>query len=172
MEGSCKSTLLDLRGLVTGLDNMLVGALLAAEYNLKSDRGELRKKLRGNNKDYKDKRGWFTWEEEIQDRIGQSTRINDVEGVEEQQRKTNHHKILRKEEKKSIKKRFNANQHLDRSGMWEWVKERMCRHSTTSLSQSNPKEDPLVLWLTDCPNCSAFSGLTLEIGHTHYSFML
>ncbi|KHN22168.1 Serine carboxypeptidase-like 15, partial [Glycine soja] len=31
-------------------------------------------------------------------------------------------------------------------------------------SENNPKENPLMLWLTSGPGCSAFSGLVIEIG--------
>ncbi|KAK2391577.1 serine carboxypeptidase [Trifolium repens] len=31
-------------------------------------------------------------------------------------------------------------------------------------SENNPKEDPLLLWLTGGPGCSAFSGIFSEIG--------
>ncbi|KAL7207968.1 hypothetical protein ACSBR1_029842 [Camellia fascicularis] len=35
-------------------------------------------------------------------------------------------------------------------------------------SESNPKEDPLVLWLTGGPGCSAFSGFVYEIGPLNF----
>ncbi|XP_058069724.1 serine carboxypeptidase-like 1 [Magnolia sinica] len=35
-------------------------------------------------------------------------------------------------------------------------------------SENNPKEDPLVVWITGGPGCSAWSGLTFEIGPLYY----
>ncbi|KAM7514431.1 hypothetical protein LguiA_004014 [Lonicera macranthoides] len=35
-------------------------------------------------------------------------------------------------------------------------------------SEGNPKQDPLILWLTGGPGCSAFSGLVYEIGPLNY----
>ncbi|KAH9689989.1 serine carboxypeptidase-like 18 [Citrus sinensis] len=36
-------------------------------------------------------------------------------------------------------------------------------------SDKNPKEDPLLLWLTGGPGCSAFSGLAYEIGPVNFN---
>ncbi|KAL5988272.1 hypothetical protein ACLOJK_036035 [Asimina triloba] len=39
-------------------------------------------------------------------------------------------------------------------------------------SEGNPKEDPLVLWLTGGPGCSAWSGLVYEIGPLYFEYAL
>ncbi|XP_077217472.1 serine carboxypeptidase-like 17 isoform X2 [Tasmannia lanceolata] len=38
-------------------------------------------------------------------------------------------------------------------------------------SERNPKEDPLILWLTGGPGCSAFSAVVYEIGPLHFKMV-
>ena len=37
-------------------------------------------------------------------------------------------------------------------------------------SQRSPKEDPLIVWITGGPGCSALSGLVYELGHLAFDF--
>lgn len=35
-------------------------------------------------------------------------------------------------------------------------------------SERNPREDPLILWMTGGPGCSSFTGLAYEIGPVNF----